>query len=394
MNIRTTLKTSVAAAALFAVAVPVAEAGTVSNGNGNSVTVSGQINKAFMYVDDGKQSRSAIVDSDNSGSRFRILGNGKVNEAVSVGSILEVEFQDNASNNFQINDTNANGPNATITGNNSGNGDRGFGQTNFTQRRMEAFISHKQFGKLSIGQGPTASDGTAETSLSGAGMAVYGGVTFFGDVLLRTSDNADNVFASQKWGDQYTNFDGAGRDDRVRYDTPTFAGFQLSGSAISGGGADAAITYSGKFGGIAVKAAGSYASLSSIGGTGTTDADDQWVVSAAAEHDSGVNIRGHYGVRGRVGATRDDTKGYNVTVGYDAKLTSVGETSFAVGYNNVKDMAADGDETQFWEFGVVQHLKDAGTELYLGVNLAEHDDISATNYKNITGVIAGTRIKF
>ena len=32
VNIKTTLKASVAAAALFAVAVPVAEAGTVSNG--------------------------------------------------------------------------------------------------------------------------------------------------------------------------------------------------------------------------------------------------------------------------------------------------------------------------------------------------------------------------
>lgn len=379
VNIKTTLKASVAAAALFAVAVPVAEAGTVSNGNGNSVTVSGQINKAVMYVDDGISESSAVVDNDNSGSRFRILGSGKVNEAVSVGTALEVEFQDNASNNFQVNDTNVAG--------NSGAGNTGFGHTTFNQRRMEAYISHKQFGKVSIGQGPTASDGTAETSLNSAGMAVYGGATFFSDVNLRTTGQAANTFNTQKWGSEYTNFDGAGRSDRVRYDSPTFAGFQVAASAISGGAGDVALRYGGKFGGVAVKAAASYLSPQST-------VSGQYVISGAAEHDSGLNIRAHYGSADFDAAGRDDRTGYNVTLGYDASLTSMGTTAFAVGYNQIDNMNANDDEATFWEFGVVQHLKDAGTELYVGVNMAEHEDSSVTNYEEILGVIAGTRIKF
>ena len=72
----------------------------------------------------------------------------------------------------------------------------------------------------------------------------------------------------------------------------------------------------------------------------------------------------------------------------------MGNTSFAAGYNKVDNMQADDDEAEFWEFGVVQHLKDAGTELYVGVNMAEHDDSTTTNYESITSVIAGTRIKF
>jgi len=397
VNIKTTLKASVAAAALFAVAVPVAEAGTISNGNGNSVTVSGQINKAWMYVDDGISSNSAIVDNDNSGSRFRILGTGKVNEAVSVGTALEVEFQDNASNNFQVNDTNATGGStnfvtdaaASNTRANSANGNSGFGQSSFAQRRMEAYISHKQFGKLSIGQGPTASDGTAETSLNSAGMAVYGGATFFSDVNIRTQGQAANTFATKAWGSEYTNFDGAGRADRIRYDSPSFSGFSVAASAISGGATDVAVKYGGKFGGVAVKAAASYVTLAN------TTYDSQYVISAAAEHESGLNIRGHYGARDvRSGLTRKDPNGYNVTLGYDASLTSVGTTAFAVGYNSIEDMNADGDEATFWEFGVVQHLKDAGTELYVGVNIAEHDDATTTQYEEILGVIAGTRIKF
>ena len=382
MNIKTTLKASVAATALFAVAVPVAEAGTINNGNGNSVTISGQINKGVMYLDDGKDTNTAVVDHDNSGSRFRILGSGKVNEAVSVGTALEVEFQDNAGNNFMVNDSNGSG--------NAGVGNRGFGQTTFNQRRMEGFISHKQIGKLSIGQGPSASDGTAETSLNSAGMAVYGGATMFADVVIRTANQADNVFGTQDWGDEYTNFDGAGRTDRVRYDSPTFAGFQVAASAISGGAGDVALKYGGKFSSVTVKAAASYLNNASIG----TTIDNQWVVSGAAEHDSGLNIRGHFGKADKADSTLDDRQGYNVTLGYDASLTSMGTTAFAVGYNQIDNMNADDDEATFWEFGVVQHLKDAGTELYVGVNMAEHDDVSTTNYEEILGVIAGTRIKF
>ena len=389
MNIKTTLKASVAAAALFAVAVPVAEAGTVSNGNGNSVTVSGQINKAINYFDDGKSEDTAVVDNDNSGSRFRILGSGKVNEAVSVGTALEVEFQDNAANNWSIADLNAQ---AGAAGTN-GTGAEGFGQTGFAQRRMEAFISHKQFGKVSIGQGPTASDGTAEASYSGAGMAAGGGFNFNnGAQIIRTTNQADNVFqaAAQDWGAKFTNLDGASRNDRVRYDTPTFAGFQVSGSAISGGSGDVALRYGGKFGSVKVKAAASYLNT----GSTSTTVDSQMVISAAAEHDSGLNVRGQYGKADHTLNTRDDVKAWAVGLGYDASLTSMGATSFAVGYHVSEHLAADDEEATQLDFGVVQSIKDAGTELYLGVAMLSFEDSTTTSFEDATSIIAGTRIKF
>lgn len=383
MNIKTTLKASVAAAALFAVAVPVAEAGTVSNGNGNSVTVSGQVNKAVAYFDDGKSEDMAVVDNDNSGTRFRILGSGKVNEAVSVGTALEVEFQDNAANNWSIADANSNG----------GAGTDAFGQTNFNQRRAEAYISHKQFGKVSIGQGPTASDGTAETSLSGAGMAAGGGFNFNDSAQhIRTVNQADNVFGATtlNWGSKMTNLDGLSRNDRVRYDTPKFAGFQVSASALSSGAADVGLRYAGKFGGVAVKAAASYVNT----GASSATADAQYVISAAAEHESGINVRGQYGKRDNTVATRDDTSIWAVGLGYDASLTSMGATSFAIGYQVNEDVAANGEEAKMLDFGVVQHIKDAGTELYLGVSLLEFEDTTAVQYEDATSIIAGTRIKF
>lgn len=385
MNIKTTLKTSVAAAALFAVAVPSVEAGTISNGNGNSVTISGQINKAFMYVDDGKSEGSAIVDNDNSGSRFRIIGSGKVNEALSVGTALEVEFQDNAGNNFALDDSNSAGA-ATAA-----NNDAGFGQATFAQRRMEAYFSHKQFGKLSIGQGPTASDGTAETSLSGAGMAAGGGFIFNGGaVKIRTANQANNVFTAATFGDKTSNLDGASRSDRLRYDTPSFGGFSVGTSYLSDGRADVAARYSGKFGGVAVKGAASY--LNQAGAS--TSTEDQYVISVAAEHDSGLNVRGQYGEATFKASNRDDQSTWSIGVGYDASLSSMGQTSFVTSYTVDENVAANDEELTFYDFGVVQHISDAGTELYLGVTFVEFEDATATQYEDAMWVLAGTRIKF
>jgi len=187
-----------------------------------------------------------------------------------------------------------------------------------------------------------------------------------------------------------TNLDGLSRSDRVRYDSPTFAGFQVSGSALSGGAGDVALRYGGKFGGVAVKAAASYVNRASQ----STTVDSQWVISAAAEHESGINVRGQFGKTDNSAALRDDGQIWAVGLGYDASLTSMGTTSFAVGYLVNEDIAVNGDEVTMVDFGIVQHIKDAGTELYAAVTLLEFDDATTTSFEDATSIIAGTRIKF
>ena len=61
MKFKTMLKSSVATAAILAVAVPVvssqAQAG-IANGNDNALTVSGHINRSLIYADDGSRAWS------------------------------------------------------------------------------------------------------------------------------------------------------------------------------------------------------------------------------------------------------------------------------------------------------------------------------------------------
>lgn len=62
-------------------------------------TVSGQVNRALMWADDGIVSETHHVDNDNSGTRFRFTGTAAdVMPGVKAGLLFEVEFQSNASN--------------------------------------------------------------------------------------------------------------------------------------------------------------------------------------------------------------------------------------------------------------------------------------------------------
>ena len=72
----------------------------------------------------------------------------------------------------------------------------------------------------------------------------------------------------------------------------------------------------------------------------------------------------------------------------------MGATSFAVGYHVSENLAADDEEATQLDFGVVQSIKDVGTELYLGVAMLSFDDSTTTSFEDATSIIAGTRIKF
>jgi hypothetical protein len=113
-------------------------------------------------------------------------------------------------------------------------------------------------GKLSIGQGDTASNGTAEVDLSGTDLIGYSSVSdMAGGILFY--NNTTQSLSTTKVGSAFSNMDGMSRDDRVRYDTPDFSGFYASSSFIADDAIDLAIRYSGKFPGFKLAGALAYA---------------------------------------------------------------------------------------------------------------------------------------
>ncbi len=371
------LKTGIAAGVLIALG-GTAHAGTVSNSNGMSVTLGGYVDRAVLYADDGKDSTAAVVDNENLSSRFFIVGEGKVNEALTAGFKMEFDFRDNSSSSVTIDDSNSNG--------NAGVGENGVGATSFSQRHMDAYFSHATLGKFSIGQGASASDGIAETDMSGTGIVAYSGVA---DMAAAVKFRPSSTTYGPAIGDVSSNMDGLGLDDRIRYDTPTFGGFGLATSFVSGGAGDVSVNFSGKFGGIDVGAAAGYWNNSSLS---TTD-DGGYAGSVSAKHDSGVSLTLAGGKTQKKATGRDDASFMYGKLAYTVGLTSVGDTSFGVDYGVYKDVAQNNDEMTTFGLQVVQSLADVGTEVYLGYRNHELDR-TGTSYDDIMAVMAGVNVAF
>ena len=84
--------------AIFMSAAP-AVAGHDGNGADDSIlsgssnvhlSLSGQVNRGVLFVDDGNQTEILHVDNDNSSTRFRLIGSADYNDDISIGSVIEV----------------------------------------------------------------------------------------------------------------------------------------------------------------------------------------------------------------------------------------------------------------------------------------------------------------
>ena len=381
------------AAAKAEVAKTAAPAGIVSTqGDKVRVQMYGQVNRAFLAADDGDSSDYYFVDNDHSSSRAGLVAETDVNDDLTIGAKFEFEYQSNPSNVVNQDDKNPD------TGNGEG----------FDERWVDAQFTSKRFGKLYLGKGPTASDGTSEVDLSGTNVVSYssiadmaGGVFWFDDNTngYIDTDPRPTVTENLNIGDVFTNFDGLSRENRIRYDSPNFAGFTLSGSVLSDGG-DVALKYAAKWGeDWKFAAAAAYANPEAKGSGDTIQ--NQYAGSASILHSSGLNftVAGGYGdLEGGLtnpdGTDRDDDPiFYYAKLGYRASFFEVGETRFSVDYQRTEDYAREGDQATAAGFQLVQDFSEWGTEYYLGYRWHELDRDEA-DFNDINALMTGVRVKF
>ncbi len=373
MNIKTVLKTSVAAVALVAIAAPVSAA--VNNGNRNSLTMSGQIARSLVYQDNGKESELFNTDGVDTSTRLRWIASGEMTESITVGGIVEMNMP-TSNNGYTLAAPNAGGDTTT-----SG--------ASWGMRKTEITFKHKAAGKLSIGQGSAAGDGASTQSLGswGPSMAANGEGGKGASLLNNgTTDALTTVSA----GDANASYD-PGRIDRIRYDTPSFGGLSLAvsyggGTQQSGVGA----SYSGKFGGIQVSAAAFYQASDGAGASGVEDTKGG---SIAVKHDSGISAHLGYSAESKVGSTIEG-KEIHGGIGYAAALTNLGTTGFAVNYSQSEDTNTEGDEGTILGIAVNQNISAVGTDLFLAYSVTSYEDTIATNYDDFSAIMAGTRLNF
>ena len=153
-------------------------------------------------------------------------------------------------------------------------------------------------------------------------------------------------------GSTFNNFDGLSRNDRLRYDSPSFAGFRASASQASDDQWDAALRWGGEGNGLRVAAAAAYSSSNSA------TADHLIDGSASVLHlGSGLNLTVAAGANSNEGA-RKDAHSYYAKAGWLHEFFKIGKTAFSIDWSQNDDIAQNDDEATSIGAFVVQNLSD------------------------------------
>ena len=391
-----TLQTSVAAAALFAFAVPFAgpasaAGNTVVNGKSQiSLAVTGQVSRIFRITDDGNTTNYHHTSNSFSGNRVRFIGTAKAWDSLTIGTRIEFQFNNRTSNesgNFA-----ANGAKDEDTGDDTG-----------IDPRYQDIAFAGKWGKFYMGKGDSAANNTAEADLSGTQIAanvtagdIFGGSHFLIDNLPAGTSQDPNLnggLSGPRASTIFRSFDALSRTQRIRYDTPKYFGTVVSAGLNQGPIPDVAIRWAGSFAGTKAVVRAGWMNRSSASSTRGTQFDG----SASVLHSSGLNLTvagGIENLKGTANLGRDNPTELYFKVGYKAKVWDAGTTNFFADYADYDDTTANGDEGTSYSFGITQILDDYATELFVVFNIAEFDDSTTNSYDDLTSGWVGARVMF
>src|SRR5262245_60044750 len=195
---------------------PKGSAQVVNGSDKVKLTISGQIDRGLLLFDDSHQTNLFNVDNDISSTRLRFIGEVVPDDDLKLNANLEFDLRSNSSS--RIDQTQKN------TGVDA--------DTLLRIRRASVSLTSKTFGKFTIGQDATATDGVAEYDLSGTYITQESDIQKLGGAMFFSpSDN----FGTRRMNQIFNNFDD-GRDDEIRYDSPTFYGFNIQADTAQGNG--------------------------------------------------------------------------------------------------------------------------------------------------------------
>ena len=322
-----------------------------------------------MYADSGDEGRWFQADNDESSSRLRFVGSTKLDEEWSAGTNLEVQFESNSSGDVTIDQNTAVGTNS------------------FTERKLELYFASKRLGKLSLGQGDAASNGITELDLSKTGVIASADSKSLGNSLEFHRTGTRGTGSGTTVGQVFDNLDGLSRDDRIRYDTPTFAGAKLSTSWVDGGEYDIALRYGREFDGTQVSLGLAYWDASPTG------QKDGYGGSLSFKLPFGTSLTGAYGEEDLEAAGRKDEQFWYAKLGQELDLTPLGATAFSLDYMASDDQNASGNDGTGYGIAGVQFIDEMGTEIYGTIRWFDVD-LPGIATDDITLGAIGARVKF
>ena len=292
------------------------------------------------------------ADNSASGTRWRFAGEGELDNGMTAGLLYETQLQSNPSDAITVDSLDSDG-----VGGDVGGGDY------FSTRQANVWVKGN-FGKVTIGQGSGAADGSAEIDDSGTGVIQYSGSSadLLGSMVF---GNTDVKVSSVR-----SNFDGLGRNDNIRYD-----------AAIGDLGLAASLGNGDKFEASAVFKMENLKFM--VGFWDQQDSGDGITgsaVSASWGGDGGLNLTGAYGSDDRDG----DPDNLYLKVGF-----KMGDNAFGVDWSETSGLGAgDADSISVaWVGSMMQ-----GVEIYASYRIESLDGVSDAD--DIDALVGGMRVKF
>ena len=311
-------------------------AGLSSPGHAMEFKVSGQVNRAITVADNGNETDYSSVDSIGSNSRFRFTGNEKMANGMNVGFIYEMSVVQYGSTEFDI-------------GKNSGGGD-----VNLDTRKIDIYLEG-DFGKVSFGKGDGA--GYYANMMDYSGTLYYGGgawYTLYSSGISFVDDNGNQLY---KIGQTNSVFNAVGRQERIRYDSPSIGGLVLSTSLDNGNAYELAARYHVDLPGAKLATGLSWVDTNDLNieasptnGQPLTPGSEfkaKQVLSASASLllDGGLNFTVSYGndkTDAMANAGQANQEGFDATNLFGQVGYLTGAHHFAVNYGETKDLIVEG----------------------------------------------------
>ena len=347
------------------------------------VRITGQVNRAVIFYDDDFNDGIKHVDNDFSSTRFRWHADAKINNDIKIGAIIEIQAENNSGFTANLQDV-----------------DGGTDAASLTDRKLEFWIHHNQFGRVYVGKGDPGSNNSSLSTAHAGGVANLTGLAHLGVGGLAFKSNggscANSGTTCVAMRSAFSDMDGLTRQNRIRYDTPVFAGFQGRMSHTDGGAWDASLWYNGKVLDTKIKGAVAYAESSNQVTAGING--DQINGSLSVLHSSGIGASFSAGYRNldTRGSGTDQHDPVTITFGanFDRKFTEMGVTSISGQWKQTDSLAVSGDKAEIWTLAVVQHIDAAAFEMYAQYSNAELTRDGTTTFGDIDAVLVGGRIKF
>ena len=399
------------------------EATTVRKGNRKvSLTVSGYVNQTIQYWDDGVENNVYQPTNEEERSRFRFLGNAKIDSDWTAGYLLEIGVRTHQENKA---DQNVQGPSVIDV------------------RYSNLYLQNKQLGKVSLGLVQSAGYHITELTTANTlffakeGLGGWMGSNNSGFFLRKP----DGKLSSLRWGNILAPGPGTNKDpgegDRlngVRYETPSMLGFVATAFWGDDDVGDVSLKYTGELagfkmiGGIAYGEYHGGASASRggavFGGLDGKSEIDYLGMSGSIMHlQTGLYVHAAYGQqddrqRRAVFAANveDQDRLWYLQGGIEQKFTALGKTTIYGEYERDEVGAAvkssdgsaqsaaslgagaafnriSGTDVDTWGVGINQNIESASMDLYIGYrNISADVATSATGAAGV-GANAVTSIE-